>query len=75
MHIPAQNYKSELIPPDKQSTSSSDEDEIKEEESDRSCAFIIPTQSVLARKTYFCQAKAFWAFGVLSRLVSRHIFT
>ena len=38
-----------LIPPEEQSTSSSDEYETNEEEQDRSCAFRIPTQSVLAR--------------------------
>ena len=40
-----------LIPPEEQSTSSNDENETNVEEQDYSCAFRIPTQSVLAKRS------------------------
>ena len=40
-----------LIPPEEQSTNSSDEAEINGEEQDLSCAFRIPTRSVLAKSS------------------------
>ena len=40
-----------LIPPEEQSTSSNDETETNVEVQDRSCAFRIPTRSVLAKRS------------------------
>jgi len=40
-----------LIPPEEQSTSSNDETVTNVEEQDRSCAFRIPTRSVLAKRS------------------------